>query len=446
MSTRCADRRVPARAGSATPRRSSARASWRADLEVVEVHRHLAPAAPRSRPRCPFVVSAMSASMGVRAVVPGRHRHQGRRLLERRHRAVEVAVASAAARRAPSARCNCPRPSRRTPSARRAASSGSRRPRRFLAAPTRSLPNILSRVGRTPSACSVESTFSASFSASSVSSPFAYARSSLCSPSSPYFPTMCSTSSDAFEIGEAISCGRSVNAAFRSRSLSVSFRLSMPANSTCPCRAPTRPRNLLFVHRDAFSEPPRHPLVRHLERDHVRQLVPQRRFPLNSPGGRACGESIVTTRPKHAPSAPIIPGSADVANGEVVVLREDLDQDRTLRRELVPLDHRRPSPRARARAPESWITGASSLSMRMNEVAVADGDELVQRVHHLEQVVGHDVVADVSLNDCSSTDRASLSSPVRRRCDAQVGENASVIRVERNGPFARASTASSSKR
>ena len=27
----------------------------------------------------------------------------------------------------------------------------------------------------------------------------------------------------------------------------------------------------------------------------------------NSPGGRARGESIVTTRPKQAPSAPIIP-------------------------------------------------------------------------------------------------------------------------------------------
>ena len=28
----------------------------------------------------------------------------------------------------------------------------------------------------------------------------------------------------------------------------------------------------------------------------------------NSPGGRAFGESIVTTRPKQAPSAPIMPG------------------------------------------------------------------------------------------------------------------------------------------
>ena len=33
---------------------------------------------------------------------------------------------------------------------------------------------------------------------------------------------------------------------------------------------------------------------------------------LKSPGGRAFGESSVTTRPKHAPSAPIIPGSPTV--------------------------------------------------------------------------------------------------------------------------------------
>ena len=30
------------------------------------------------------------------------------------------------------------------------------------------------------------------------------------------------------------------------------------------------------------------------------------------PGSRACGESSVTTRPKHAPSAPSIPGSPSV--------------------------------------------------------------------------------------------------------------------------------------
>ena len=33
---------------------------------------------------------------------------------------------------------------------------------------------------------------------------------------------------------------------------------------------------------------------------------------LKSPGGRACGESSVTTRPKQAPSAPSIPGSPTV--------------------------------------------------------------------------------------------------------------------------------------
>src|SRR5207249_7498731 len=37
---------------------------------------------------------------------------------------------------------------------------------------------------------------------------------------------------------------------------------------------------LLLVHRRAFGEPPRQALIRHLQRDDVRQLVPERRFPL----------------------------------------------------------------------------------------------------------------------------------------------------------------------
>ena len=135
-------------------------------------------------------------------------------------------------------------------------------------------------------------------------------------------------------------------------------------------RAPLRPRDLLFVLRDAFGQPARHALVGHLQRDDVRQLVPQRRLPLELAGGRAFGESIVTTRPKQAPSAPIMPGQPDVPDGEVVVLREDLDEDRPLRRELVALRQRVERLRASGTA-YSRITRRLVWMQADDEVAVA---------------------------------------------------------------------------
>jgi hypothetical protein len=50
---------------------------------------------------------------------------------------------------------------------------------------------------------------------------------------------------------------------------------------------PLGTRPLLLVDRYALGEPSRDALVRHLECDDVRQLVPERRLPLDSPGGRA---------------------------------------------------------------------------------------------------------------------------------------------------------------
>ena len=100
-----------------------------------------------------------------------------------------------------------------------------------------------------------------------------------------------------------------MNAAFRSLQLErLAVVRACAANSTSISRPHSGAGALLLVHRDAFGEPARHALVRHLQRDDVRELVPQRRFPLELARGRACGESIVTTRPKQAPSAPIIPG------------------------------------------------------------------------------------------------------------------------------------------
>ena len=118
------------------------------------------------------------------------------------------------------------------------------------------------------------------------------------------------------------------------------LRLSIAGELHVLPRAHSGRAHLLLVDRDAFGQPARHPLIRHLQRDHVRQLVPERRLPLELARAARCGESIVTTRPKQAPSAPIMPGQADVADREVVVLGKDLDQNRALRRELVPLRQR----------------------------------------------------------------------------------------------------------
>ena len=43
--------------------------------------------------------------------------------------------------------------------------------------------------------------------------------------------------------------------------------------------SPVGPGLRLLPHRDAFREPPRDAVVRHLQRDDVRQLVPQRFLP-----------------------------------------------------------------------------------------------------------------------------------------------------------------------
>ena len=103
-----------------------------------------------------------------------------------------------------------------------------------------------------------------------------------------------------------------------------------------------------FVHRDAFGQPAGDSLVGHLDRDDVRQLVPQRRFPLELARRarlrRIQRHHAAETGAERADHA----GQAHVSHREVVVLRKHLDEDGALRRELVPLSERGRAPGARA--------------------------------------------------------------------------------------------------
>jgi hypothetical protein len=73
--------------------------------------------------------------------------------------------------------------------------------------------------------------------------------------------------------------------------------------------APFGPCALLLVDRDAFGEPAWHALVRHLDRDHVRQLVPERRLPLKGARRPGPGRIHRDHAAEAGASAPIIPGS-----------------------------------------------------------------------------------------------------------------------------------------
>ena len=95
-------------------------------------------------------------------------------------------------------------------------------------------------------------------------------------------------------------------------------------------------------------------------------------------------------------------GQADRAHGEVVVLREHLDEDRPGRLELVLLrqrGERLPAPAARrARASPPLRPGCR----RTIEVAVGDRLELVERVEHRERVVSRRRRSGSALNAVSS--------------------------------------------
>ena len=193
--------------------------------------------------------------------------------------------------------------------------------------------------------------------------------------------------------------------------------------------APLGPRALLLVLRDAFGEPPRHALVRHLQRDHVPELVPQRRFPLEIARRarlrRVHRDDAAEADAEGADHA----GQAERAHGEVVVAREDLDENRTARRELVARRHR---VERLVREGDRVLLQHRRLVLvhAQDQIAVAHGDELIEAIHHLQEVVGERVVRVGLERRLERRARARLVARAQQ-LDAEIGERAVVLRVER---------------
>ena len=122
------------------------------------------------------------------------------------------------------------------------------------------------------------------------------------------------------------------------------------------------------------------------------ELVPQRGLPQEVAGlltraRRVERHDAAETGAKRADHA----GKPDGPHREVVVLREHLDQNRALRRVLVPLRHRLEC-FVRERDDVFLEDRRFILVQPDDEVAVADRLELVQRIEHLEHVERRDVV------------------------------------------------------
>ena len=98
------------------------------------------------------------------------------------------------------------------------------------------------------------------------------------------------------------------------------------------------PRRLLaafFVDRDALGQPARHALIRHLQCDDVRELVPERRLPRERPGRLGLRRVHAHDAPEAGAERADEAGETEVADREVVVDRKNLDEDWPFGRELV---------------------------------------------------------------------------------------------------------------
>ena len=123
----------------------------------------------------------------------------------------------------------------------------------------------------------------------------------------------------------------------------------------------------------------------------MRHLVPERGLPRERPAGtrvrrikRHDPAEARTERADHA-------WKPCRAHSEVVVLRENLDENRALRRELVL---RRQGLQRLLREWHRILAQDRSFSgiQLQDDVAFADLDELVERIEQCEQVVGDQVV------------------------------------------------------
>ena len=156
-------------------------------------------------------------------------------------------------------------------------------------------------------------------------------------------------------------------------------------NDELPFAAPCGRAELLLVGRDAFGQPARHALLRQLQRHDVRQLVPQRRRPVEVAGRarfrrveRHHAAEAGAERADHA-------GQPDGAHREVVVLREHLDENRPLRRELILLRERGERLLRERRDVFAHHRRFARMALE-DDVAFGRHVELLERVQHLQQV------------------------------------------------------------
>ena len=161
------------------------------------------------------------------------------------------------------------------------------------------------------------------------------------------------------------------------------------------------------------------------------QLVPQRRFPLElaRPGFRRIERDDTpeadAKRIQHA-------RQAGDPHGEIVVLGKELDENRALGRELV----------ARGEAVERLMRqrnrvlleeGGLVLLEPENQIAVADGDEFVERVQQAEHVVGRLVVRIELERGFERLSRARLVAGAKQ-VRAKIRERPGVLRLQLDSP------------
>ena len=176
-----------------------------------------------------------------------------------------------------------------------------------------------------------------------------------------------------------------------SRSLS-----SFPASSACAnwhfrLPAPLGTRAPLLELGHPFRQPARNAIVRHLQADDVRHLVPQRGFPAELPwrprARRIERHDAAKAGTERADEA----GQADGAHGKVVVLGKHLDENRPCRLELVQLRQR--VERLPRQLHHVLAHHSGFVWMQADhEIPVADRLELVDGVEHRELVERHHVV------------------------------------------------------
>ena len=155
--------------------------------------------------------------------------------------------------------------------------------------------------------------------------------------------------------------------------------------------APGEVLAFLLVGRDPLAQPARQPLIRHLQRDDMGYLVPQRRHPVEvarrAGARRVERDHLAEARAQGADHA----GQTQRAHREVVVVRKYLDEDWGLQRHLVL--RRELVERLLRDVHNVWFESRGLVGMQPHdEISALDGHEFVEVVHHLQQVERHHVV------------------------------------------------------